>query len=180
MFLKVKLRSVCALSSLCCSLWGESLCPFWSRPLSTGMFWWGSTWAFSREKRPYSFSLSLQGRPPSPLNIIAAFLQTLSNMLMSFLPWGGQKGAFDSQVQPDRCRVEWNDHICTSVCNVPCNPQDSTLFLQQHTGILYLVVSGISLSLKSFPERLLTSHIDPVLYWALSLFQPRYRILHLV
>lgn len=37
-----------------------------------------------------------------------------------------------------------------------------------------------SLSLKSFSARLLTSHIDPVLYWSLSLFQPKDRILHLV
>lgn len=36
-----------------------------------------------------------------------------------------------------------------------------------------------SLFLKSFTARLFTSQWDPVLYWALSLFQLRYRILHL-
>lgn len=73
-----------------CFLCRKSLYPLCSHPLCTGIPWWGSSWAFSREKRPDSFSLFSKVRLFSTLIIVAALLRTFSSLSTSFLTYGDQ------------------------------------------------------------------------------------------
>lgn len=73
-----------------CFLCRKSLYPLCSHPLSTGILWWGSPWAFSGEKRPDSFSLFSKIRFFSTLIVVAALFRTFLSLSTSFLVYGDQ------------------------------------------------------------------------------------------
>lgn len=123
-FLKVKLLPVCALSSLCCSLWGEPLSslklPFkyWNTVMRSHLSflqaeetWLLHSFLTGQSLQPFEHRCHSPLDPVQYVHVFLALWGTESYMLL--------------QVQPDRCWVEWNDHICTLACNVLCNPQDS-------------------------------------------------------
>jgi len=76
--------------------------------------WWGLPWAFSREKRPNSFSLSSQDRFSGPSAIFVALLWALSSLSASFWSCGLQNWAQIPGVAWQALSGAGDDHISTS------------------------------------------------------------------
>lgn len=98
-----EMKPVLLLPVFSTSLWRKSLCSLCSCVLSTGILWWlpqKLSLLKRREKRSNTFSLSSQGRSPSPLLIFKVVLRSPSGFSMSLLNFWDQ-----SWTQWSRCSL---------------------------------------------------------------------------
>lgn len=163
-------------------LWRKSLHPLCSYSLHTGILLWGPSRAFFFPRRKGLIPSVLRQRacPITLWSFLWPFflVWTLSGLSASFLNWGDENWVWYC-----RCGLR-NTEQREMITSLPrlVNPLRIQPSIQSLAAVTHcwLMVSLLSTKTpKSLGAQLLPSHINPKLCWALWLYCPKCRTLHL-